>query len=111
MPNIFCDFDTFRDFLSVDANLATLDWQFQNLPQRKEIESAWSRLAREICTSIKNYESEFCGINATGGYKAQIAIAVTIGQAARVPVYDKHELFNDITSFPPCQLLLIFLCG
>jgi len=30
---------------SVDPNLAKLDLQFQNLPQSKEIESAWSRLA------------------------------------------------------------------
>ncbi len=65
-------------------------------------------LAREICTSIRNYGSEFCAINATGGYKAQIAIAVTIGQAARVPVYYKHELFNDIISFPPMPVSFDF---
>lgn len=65
-------------------------------------------LAREICTSIRNYGSEFCAINATGGYKAQIAIAVTIGQAARVPVYYKHELFNDIISFPPMPVAFDF---
>lgn len=65
-------------------------------------------LAREICTSIRNYGSEFCAINATGGYKAQIAIAVTIGQAARVPVYYKHELFNEIISFPPMPVSFDF---
>ncbi|MCA9012841.1 MAG: putative CRISPR-associated protein, partial [Planctomycetaceae bacterium] len=65
-------------------------------------------LAREICMSIRNYGSEFCAINATGGYKAQIAIAVTIGQAARVPVYYKHELFNDIISFPPMPVAFDF---
>ena len=65
-------------------------------------------LAREICTTIRNYGSEFCAINATGGYKAQIAIAVTIGQAARVPVYYKHELFNDIISFPPMPVAFDF---
>lgn len=65
-------------------------------------------LAREICMSIRSYGSEFCAINATGGYKAQIAIAVTIGQAARVPVYYKHELFNDIISFPPMPVAFDF---
>jgi putative CRISPR-associated protein (TIGR02619 family) len=65
-------------------------------------------LAREICMSIRSYGAEFCAINATGGYKAQIAIAVTIGQAARVPVYYKHELFNDIISFPPMPVAFDF---
>lgn len=40
-------------------------------------------------------------INATGGYKAQIAVAVLIGQALDIPVYYKHELFNEVISFPP----------
>jgi len=45
-------------------------------------------------------------INATGGYKAQIAIAVLIGQALDIPVYYKHELFNEIISFPPLPVAL-----
>lgn len=40
-------------------------------------------------------------INATGGYKAQIAIAVLIGQALEVTVFYKHERFSEIISFPP----------
>ena len=39
-------------------------------------------------------------INATGGYKAQIAFAVVFGQALGIPVYYKHELFNEIIAFP-----------
>ena len=53
---------------------------------------------------------EFCAINATGGYKAQIAIAVLIGQALGVPVYYKHEFFSTdaIISFPPMPVALDF---
>ncbi|OQX24779.1 MAG: hypothetical protein BWK80_19020 [Desulfobacteraceae bacterium IS3] len=39
-------------------------------------------------------------INATGGYKAQIALAVAFGQATRCPVFYKHERFDQIIRFP-----------
>jgi len=65
-------------------------------------------LAREICRVIRNYSSYACAINATGGYKAQIAIAVLLGQALGVPVYYKHERFSEIISFPPIPVALDF---
>ena len=40
-------------------------------------------------------------LNATGGYKAQIAIAALIGSALEVPVYYKHERFDSVIAFPP----------
>lgn len=45
-------------------------------------------------------------IDATGGFKAQIAVAVTIGQAFNIPVFYKHELFPEIIDFPalPVQI-------
>lgn len=42
-----------------------------------------------------------CVIDATGGYKAQIAIAVMFGQMTGIPVFYKHERFNQIIDFPP----------
>ena len=48
----------------------------------------------------------FCAINATGGYKAQVAIAVLMGQAMEVPVYYKHERFSEIIDFPPMPVAL-----
>jgi putative CRISPR-associated protein (TIGR02619 family) len=50
-------------------------------------------------------------INATGGYKAQIALAVAFGQASGVPVFYKHERFDQIIRFPkiPFSLDLSFL--
>lgn len=40
-------------------------------------------------------------INATGGFKAEIAYAVLIGQLFEVPVYYIHEAFRDIIEIPP----------
>ncbi|MEW6140289.1 MAG: putative CRISPR-associated protein [Thermodesulfobacteriota bacterium] len=45
-------------------------------------------------------------INATGGYKAQIALAVAFGQAAGSTVYYKHERFDQIIRFPQIPFTL-----
>jgi hypothetical protein len=50
--------------------------------------------------------TENVAIDATGGYKAQIAIAVVIGQALNIPVYYKHERFSEIIDFPPMPVTL-----
>ena len=47
---------------------------------------------------------EYVAIDATGGYKAQIAIAVLIGQALSIPVSYKHERFSEIIDFPPLPI-------
>lgn len=39
-------------------------------------------------------------INATGGFKAEIAYATLVGLLFRVPVYYIHEEFNNIIEFP-----------
>ncbi|MCS7238891.1 MAG: putative CRISPR-associated protein [Thermoguttaceae bacterium] len=63
-------------------------------------------LARYLCRIIRQYSPATCAINATGGYKAQIAIAVVLGQAIGVPVYYKHELFSEIIAFPALPVAL-----
>lgn len=65
-------------------------------------------LARAICCIIRERSAEFCAINATGGYKAQIAVAVLLGQALGVPVFYKHERFSEIIAFPPMPVALDF---
>lgn len=45
-------------------------------------------------------DSRYVALNCTGGYKAQVAIAVLMGQALNVDVYYKHETFPEIISFP-----------
>ncbi len=65
-------------------------------------------LARQVCRVVREYSAGACAINATGGYKAQIALAVLLGQALGVPVYYMHERFTEIISFPPMPIALDF---
>ena len=59
-------------------------------------------LVKEISAAVREAGSlDACVIDATGGYKAQIAIAVMFGQMTGVPVFYKHERFNEIIDFPP----------
>lgn len=63
-------------------------------------------LARLLCDRVRQHSAGACAINATGGYKAQIAIAVLIGQALGIPVYYMHERFSEIIAFPPMPVAL-----
>ena len=47
---------------------------------------------------------DYVAIDATGGYKAQIAIALLVGQALNIPVSYKHERFSEIIDFPPLPI-------
>ena len=64
----------------------------------KEFKSLGLRnLVREIGQLINRAGgSEYVAMDATGGYKAQSAIAVLMGQALNIPVFYKHERFNEI---------------
>ena len=65
-------------------------------------------LAKLFGERVREAGPDFCAINATGGYKAQIAIAVLMGQALGIPVYYKHERFDAIIPFPPMPVALDF---
>ncbi|MFQ5569551.1 MAG: putative CRISPR-associated protein [Rhodothermales bacterium] len=49
---------------------------------------------------------EYVAIDATGGYKAQIALGVLMGQALDIPVFYKFERFTEIIDFPPLPISL-----
>ncbi|GAB4460135.1 MAG: hypothetical protein OHK0037_06830 [Elainellaceae cyanobacterium] len=65
-------------------------------------------LVKQMSYGLRLHGADYCAINATGGYKAQIAIAVLLGQALKVPVYYKHERFSEIIAFPPMPISLDF---
>src|SRR5262249_30922268 len=44
-------------------------------------------LVRGLCRVVREHSAAACAINATGGYKAQIAVAVLLGQALGIDVY------------------------
>jgi putative CRISPR-associated protein (TIGR02619 family) len=45
-----------------------------------------------------------CAINATGGFKAEIAYATLVGLLLNVPVYYIHEAFKEIIEMPPTSI-------
>lgn len=63
-------------------------------------------LVREMAKIVRMYGPETVAIDATGGYKAQIALAVVFGQAMDIPVYYKHERFKYIIDLPPLPITL-----
>jgi putative CRISPR-associated protein (TIGR02619 family) len=61
-------------------------------------------LVRELGRIVRQYDASSLVIDATGGYKAQIAIAVVFGQALQIPVLYRHERFSEIIDFPPMPI-------
>lgn len=61
-------------------------------------------LVRQIGKLVHKYGTDSTIIDATGGYKAQIAIAVVFGQALNIPVLYKHEQFSEIIDIPPMPI-------
>jgi putative CRISPR-associated protein (TIGR02619 family) len=68
--------------------------------------SGLTNLVRLLGKHYRQWGGGTVAINATGGYKAQIALAVAFGQAAGCPVYYKHESFDQVIAFPPIPLSL-----
>lgn len=95
-----------------DLNLRNIEIQkvehLQDTEPKKFKTLGLRNLVRSIGDYLKRFGIENCAIDATGGYKAQIAIAVLIGQALDIPVYYKHERFNEIIDFPPLPISLDF---
>ncbi len=65
-------------------------------------------LARRLAATVRDHSAAACAINATGGYKAQIPVAVLMGQSMGVPVYYMHERFSEIIAFPPLPVAFDF---
>lgn len=80
----------------------------QDIEPKKFKTQGLRNLVRRIGDYLARFGLNNCTIDATGGYKAQIAIAVIIGQALDIPVYYKHEKFNEIIDFPPLPISLDF---
>ena len=62
-------------------------------------ERGMQKLIEEIFDIIENHSGNAV-IHATGGFKAQIALAALIGILQKTPVYYLHENFTDMVSLP-----------
>ncbi len=58
----------------------------------------------KMMAEIYRNSKDFVAVNATGGYKAQIALATVLGQALKMPVYYRFERFNHIIEIVPIPL-------
>ncbi len=63
-------------------------------------------LVKEISLEVRKFDPSSLGINATGGYKAQISFAGMIGQALDIPVYYLFEKFSEVIELPPQPISL-----
>ncbi len=66
--------------------------------QQRGLRSLVNILAEQIAKAQKGGKAVL--INATGGFKAEIAYATLIGLLFKVPVYYIHEAFRDIIQMP-----------
>ena len=92
-----------------DLNLRNLEYQtVDNLQDERPTDfrvHGLRNLVRKAGEYIQRFGgAEYVAIDATGGYKAQIAIAVIVGQALNIPVFYKHERFSEIIDFPPLPI-------
>ena len=62
-------------------------------------------LVREFARVARNHRFGLA-VNATGGYKAQIAFALALGQAMKFPVFYRFERFDHIIKMPPLPVAL-----
>jgi len=62
-------------------------------------------IVKNMAEIIKKHGTETI-INATGGYKAQIAFALALGQGMDIPVYYMFERFPTVIKLPPLPLSL-----
>lgn len=92
-----------------DLQLRNLEYQVIKELQDKNPTNFKIHGLRNLVRKIGEYIQRFGGpdkvaIDATGGYKAQIAIAVIVGQSLNIPVFYKHERFSEIIDFPPLPI-------
>ncbi len=92
-----------------DLSLRVVEYRIVDQLQDKRPKDFKIYGLRNLVRNIGDYIQRFGGpdylaIDATGGYKAQIAIVVIVGQALNIPVLYKHERFSEIIDFPPLPI-------
>lgn len=68
--------------------------------------SGLRQLVRELARAVREHGARKLVFDATGGYKAQVAIAVAVGQVFGVPVVYRFERFPEVIEIPPLPLSL-----
>lgn len=83
------------------VKVAHLTYEHRSFKQR-----GIKQLVDELATAIRREQR--CGrdviINATGGFKAEIAYATLVGLLFKTPVVYVHERFNEVVKLPPVPI-------
>lgn len=77
------------------ADLSYAESRFKLRGLRALVATLAERIERELRQGVE------VAINATGGFKAEIAYATLVGLLFDVPVYYIHEQFNELIEMPP----------
>ncbi|NEO99582.1 MAG: putative CRISPR-associated protein [Symploca sp. SIO2E9] len=102
---VLCDYFQQRQDLKLrTVEYTVIDELQDERPQDFKVHGL-RNLVRQIGEYVQRFGgSDYVTIDATGGYKAQIAIALLMGQALDIPVFYKHERFSEIIDFPPLPI-------
>ncbi|MBT9587541.1 hypothetical protein IV102_29635 [bacterium] len=65
-----------------------------------------ANLAAGVGRVLRGLNHSYCAFDATAGFKAQVGVVVALGQALQIPVYYRHETFDQVISLPPMPISL-----
>ena len=63
-------------------------------------------LLHTLAEKINKWKGRVIYFNATGGFKPEVALMVTLGSIYGIPTYYRHEIVGDVVEIPPFPLLL-----
>ncbi|KAF2961318.1 putative CRISPR-associated protein [Fervidobacterium sp. 2310opik-2] len=95
-------FKSVKDFKFENVKVVVVEKLDDSRPQDFKIYGL-KNLIKEMAKIIKLHIGNVI-INATGGYKAQIAFALTLGQGLKVPVYYRFETFPEVIELEPLPI-------
>ena len=61
---------------------------------------------KTIAEKVKSWKGRKIYFNATGGFKPEASLLVTIGSTLGIPTYYRHEAIGDVVEIPPFPIML-----
>lgn len=61
---------------------------------------------KTIAEKVRSWKGRKIYFNATGGFKPEASLLVTVGSTLGIPTYYKHEIMGDVVEVPPFPIML-----
>ncbi|RLI78833.1 hypothetical protein DRP05_05930 [Archaeoglobales archaeon] len=61
---------------------------------------------KTVAEKVKSWKDRKIYFNATGGFKPEASLLVTIGSTLGIPTYYRHEIIGDVVEIPPFPVML-----